>query len=520
MLHNQPRVIGTETEFGISCPGNPAVSPILTSTAAVMSYADALGLGARRTRWDYEPESPLRDARGFDLRRYAMNHAPVLEPNTMGAANLILRNGARFYVDHAHPEYSSPEVTDALSAVIWDKAGEIIMHRAARAATQAGIGQDQEHWALKTYKNNVDGKGASYGTHENYLYRRDTDMVTIEQGLIPFFVTRQIMTGSGRVGIGQQGDTAGFQISQRADYIETKVSLETTLNRGIINTRDEPHSNADEWKRLHVIIGDANLSECSQFLKVGTTSLVLDAIEAGVDFSDLALESPVDDVYRVSRDLTCTATLRGEDRKTQRTAIDIQRIYRDRVMDAADREAISLSDVEKKVIEVWGEILDDLESDPLSTADRLDWTAKYALLDGFRQRGTGEWDDPRLALIDLQYSDCDPKKGLYYALVRRGKIRTLVDPDDVTAAIDTPPTETRAWLRGRLVDRFSSEVIAANWDNLIVTPAHPQRIDLSSPTAANAIATYDITESATSIDDVTRYLTSSGVCDVTPLPSP
>ena len=516
------RVVGTETEYVIATPELPEYSPIISSTHAVVAYA-ALHTGAR-SRWDFAEEHPLRDSRGFDLKRY--HTVPVVDPNAIGVANVVTANGARFYVDHAHPEYSAPECTNAWDATLYDAAGDATLLQAA--ASVAGLSAQGKSVlanhdpcpALRFYKNNVDGKGASYGSHENYQYSRATDFGTMAQALIPFFVARQVVIGAGRMGIGEFGEEPGIQISQRADYIEQEISLETTLNRGIINTRDEPHSNADEWKRLHVIIGDANLSEYSQFLKVGTTSLVLDAIEAGVDFSDLALESPVDDVYRISRDLTCTATLRGEDRKTQRTAIDIQRIYRDRVMDAADREAISLSDVEKKVIEVWGEILDDLESDPLSTADRLDWTAKYALLDGFRQRGTGEWDDPRLALIDLQYSDCDPKKGLYYALVRRGKIRTLVDPDDVTAAIDTPPTDTRAWLRGRLVDRFSSEVIAANWDNLIVTPAHPQRIDLSSPTAANATTTYDITESAQNIDDVTRYLTSSGVCDVTPLPSP
>ncbi|WP_395169459.1 depupylase/deamidase Dop [Corynebacterium kroppenstedtii] len=517
MLHHQPRIMGTETEFGISCPSNPSMSPITTSTAAVMAYADKLGLGSDRTRWDYEPESPLRDARGFDLRRYAAHHAPVLDPNAMGAANIIVGNGARFYVDHAHPEYSSPEVTDALSAVIWDKAGDIIMSRAAQAATQAGIGHEGEHWDLKIYKNNVDGKGASYGTHENYLYRRDTDMTAIEQGLIPFFVTRQIMTGAGRVGLGQHSENAGFQISQRADYIETTVSLETTLNRGIINTRDEPHAKADEWRRLHVIIGDANLSEYAQFLKLGTTALVLDAIEAGIDFSDLELESPVDDLHRVSRDLTCTAVLRGADRKTQWTAIDIQRIYHDRVVDAAHHGLISLSDVDKKVLTVWEDILTDLSSDPHITADRLDWTAKYALLDGFRQRGTGQWDDPRLSLIDLQYSDCDPSKGLYHALVRRGRMQTLVDPEDIDAAIDTPPTNTRAWLRGRLITRFPHDILAANWDNLIVGTSQPQRIDLSSLTATAADATYDITEGARDINDVTRFLSASGICEVTPL---
>ena len=225
--------------------------------------------------------------------------APVLDPNALGAANVITANGARFYVDHAHPEYSSPETTSARDAVVWDKAGDIIMHRAAEAAEPE----------LKIYKNNVDGKGASYGSHENYLYPRELDVEDVQAALIPHFVTRQVFCGAGRIGLGQQGEQPGFQISQRADYIETEVSLETTLNRGIVNTRDEPHAEADKWRRLHVIIGDANLSEFSNYLKFGTTALVLAAVEQGAYFGDLRLLEPVADVQRVSRDLNCTCLL-------------------------------------------------------------------------------------------------------------------------------------------------------------------------------------------------------------------
>lgn len=340
------RTIGTETEFGIVAVDDPDASPVHTSTQAVVAYARTSGQGVnRRTRWDYTDESPLRDVRGYDLRRYRT--APVLDPNAPGVANVVTTSGARFYVDHAHPEYSSPEVTDARQAVVWDKAGELLMHEAARAS--GGV-DGQPH--LKIYKNNVDGKGASYGAHENYLHPRDYSPDDLQAALVPHFVTRQVYTGAGRVGLGETGRDPGFQISQRADYIETTVSLETTLNRGIVNTRDEPHAD-ERWRRLHVIIGDANLSETATYLKVGTTALLLDAVGAGVDLSDLALYDPVADVRRVSRDLTCREELRlyGNGRMS---AVEIQREIRRRIADAVDRGDIAADDTDRDVLRVWG----------------------------------------------------------------------------------------------------------------------------------------------------------------------
>lgn len=519
MLDSAPRVIGTEIEFGIACPDAPLTSPILTSTVSVMAYAASIGLGPQRTRWDYEPESPLRDTRGFDLRRY--HSAPVVDPNAMGAANLILPNGARFYVDHAHPEYSCPEITDPFDAVIWEKAGEKVMLDAIAAATAEGFGPNNEHLPLKVYKNNVDGKGASYGAHENYVYSRDIDLDTVHQALIPFFATRQIFCGAGRVGLGQRSEQPGFQISQRADYIETTVSLETTLNRGIINTRDEPHAAADTYRRLHVIIGDANLSEYAIALKVGTTALVLDAIEAGVDFSDLALEDPVAAVHTISRDLTLQGTVRLDDRKQQLTALEIQREYWARIMAAAQQtEApgatrLSLSPSEVRVMQLWKEILDDLDADPLSTADRLDWTAKLALLERYRKGGA--WDQPVLSLIDLQYSDIDPAKSLYAALVRKGAMKTLVAPEDIAAAVDTPPASTRAWARGRMIQRFPQEIAAASWDHIVLHGTPMQTIHLATPTTLAAAESFEIIEQAASARDVVAQIKARNLAEVTDL---
>src|SRR6476620_6747872 len=240
------RVMGTEVEYGSSVPGQPTANPTTLSSQVVNAWAVAEAPTPRRPRWDFEEESPLRDARGFDLSpAQALDHNDLDED--AGMANVILTNGARLYVDHAHPEYSTPEVTTPRDIVLWDKAGERVMEEAAmRAATVPGAPR------IQLYKNNVDGKGASYGSNENYLMARQTTFPSIVSGLTPFFVTRQVVCGAGRVGRGASGDEAGYQISQRADYIEVEVGLETTLKRGIINTRDEPHADADKYRRLHV----------------------------------------------------------------------------------------------------------------------------------------------------------------------------------------------------------------------------------------------------------------------------
>src|SRR5215475_1612888 len=283
------RVMGTEVEYGISVPGQSGANPMVTSSQIVNAYGARPELSRNgRARWDYEEESPLRDARGFTYSGALYDPAEALADEDVGLANVILTNGARLYVDHAHPEYSTPEVTNPRDAVVWDKAGEWIMAEAARhAATVPGS------LPINLYKNNTDNKGASYGSHENYLMNRTTPFADIVRHLTPFFVSRQVVCGAGRVGRGADGREEGFQISQRADFFEVEVGLETTLKRPIINTRDEPHADPDKYRRLHVIIGDANLSEVSTFLKLGTTSLVLAMIEDRFLATDLGIESPV-----------------------------------------------------------------------------------------------------------------------------------------------------------------------------------------------------------------------------------
>jgi Pup amidohydrolase len=453
------RIMGTEVEYGIAVPGDATANPVLTSTQVVLAYAAAAEVPrARRARWDYEVESPLRDARGFDL---GTPGGPQTDPDVddLGAANVILTNGARLYVDHAHPEYSAPEVTNARDAVIWDKAGERIMEQAAlKAATVPG------QQRLQLYKNNVDGKGASYGTHENYLCARSTPFTAVIAGLTPFFASRQVVCGSGRVGVGATGDKAGFQLSQRADYIEVEVGLETTLKRGIINTRDEPHSDADKYRRLHVIIGDANLAETSTYLKVGTAALVLDMIESGTRFDHLRLADPVRAVHQISHDPTLKATveLAGGRRFT---GLDLQFAYREMAEEHVEKEGADR--VALDVLKVWGEVLDALARDPMETADRLDWTAKLRLLEGYRARDGLAWGSSRLHLVDLQYSDVRLDKGLFNRLVSRGSMKRLVSEEEVIDAVTKPPEDTRAYFRGRCLERYPAAIAAASWDSVI-----------------------------------------------------
>jgi Pup amidohydrolase len=455
------RIMGTEIEYGISVPGDPSANPVITSTQVVLAYAAAADIPrSRRARWDYEVESPLRDARGFDLSAPTLHSATDTEVDDLGAANVILTNGARLYVDHAHPEYSTPEVTNPRDIVLWDKAGEQVMAEASLRAARIP-GQP----AIQLYKNNTDGKGASYGSHENYLMDRKTPFIDIIRGLVPFFVTRQVFAGAGRVGIGTEGRTQGFQLSQRADFFEVEVGLETTLKRPIINTRDEPHADADKYRRLHVIIGDANLAELSTYLKVGTTSLVLAMIEARALPRDLAIEEPVEALQAVSHDPTLTHLLRLRDGRRM-TAIDVQRVY----LEQAEKFVASQGESDEQTDDVlrrWAEVLDDLSIDPMRCADRLDWPAKLRLLEGYRTRDGLSWGDSRLHLVDLQYSDIRPDKGLYNRLVARGSMQRLLTDDEVTRAMLNPPGDTRAFFRGECLRRYPAQVAAASWDSVV-----------------------------------------------------
>jgi proteasome accessory factor PafA2 len=457
------RVMGTEVEYGVSVPGNPTANAMLLSAQVVNGYASLLPGGRRRRPgWDFEEESPLRDARGFDMSGPAhVAEQFVEDEEDAGLANVVLPNGARLYVDHAHPEYSTPEVTNPLDVVRFDKAGEFVMNAAMAQVTRLSGA------TITLYKNNTDNKGVSYGAHENYLMRRSTPFGSIVSQLTPFFVTRQVVCGAGRVGIGQDGHQNGFQISQRSDFFEVEVGLETTLKRPIINTRDEPHADAEKYRRLHVILGDANLAELSTFLKVGTTSLVLSMIEDGWLSDDLRIAEPVRELRAVSHDPSLAHAIRLTDGRTI-TGLDLQREYLDRARKYVDdRQGADADPQTVQVLAEWESVLTRLGEDPMLLAGELDWVAKLRLLEGFRERDGLDWSASTLHAVDLQYADIRPDKGLYNRLVQRGSMRTLIEPEQAARAAAQPPDDTRAFFRGECLRRYPESVAAASWDTVI-----------------------------------------------------
>jgi proteasome accessory factor A len=353
-------------------------------------------------------------------------------------------------------------VTNPRDALVWDKAGERIMARAVELIrSMPGV------QPVNLYKNNTDNKGASYGTHENYLMRRTTPFADVVRHLTPFFVSRQVVTGAGRVGIGQDGRTHGFQVSQRADFFEVEVGLETTLKRPIINTRDEPHADPEKYRRLHVIVGDANLAEVSTYLKLGTTSLVLAMLEDGALDLDLVMERPVTEIHAVSHDPTLQhlVTLASGRRLT---ALQMQLEFLEQARKyVEDRHGSDVDEQTADVLTRWESVLTRLEVDPMSLAGELDWVAKLQVLQGYRDRDGVDWDDARLHLVDLQYSDVRPDKGLAQRLQARGSLLRLTTDAEVAAAVHTPPEDTRAWFRGECMRRYPDEVAAASWDSVI-----------------------------------------------------
>jgi len=448
-----PKVVGTETEYGIFGPATPDFNPVLASSFLINAYAGSL----RRIRWDYEQESPLRDARGFEP---VQERQPVEEE--LGLANVILPNGARYYVDHAHPEYSTPECAGPRALVVHDKAGELVLERSLEAV-EAMLPQGER---ITVYKNNTDGKGNSYGTHENYLVDRRTQFTRIVRDLTPFFVTRQIFTGAGKIGSesarGSEQRVA-YQLTQRADFFEAEVGLETTLKRPIINTRDEPHADPEKYRRLHCIVGDANMCEVATFLKVGTTALVLKMIEDEL-LPDMSLENPVQALHHVSWDPTCRQTVKLLDGRRIRP-VELQWEYLDHAKKYVKENDATPENAE--VLQRWESVLAGLEDDPLSLHRELDWVAKYRLLTAYRERDGLDWRDPRLAMIALQYHDVRRSKGLYYRLAAGGRVDRMTTDEEIRRAVDTPPEDTRAYFRGRCISKYPQAIAAASWDSII-----------------------------------------------------
>jgi Pup amidohydrolase len=492
------KVCGIETEYGIVVTGAPDANPIQSSSQLVNAYISTLGRTLNnKVNWDFEDEMPGNDARGYSV---GGSLPPEVETHLV---NAVLTNGARFYVDHAHPEYSSPECINAEQATLYDLAGEEVLRRAMDASRNA-LPEGQR---IVVYKNNSDGKGNSYGTHENYLMDRHVPFSRIIVNVMPFFVTRQIFCGAGKVGSELQGTTdVEFQISQRADFFEEEVGLETTLKRPLINTRDEPHADSGKYRRLHVIIGDANMSAPATFLKLGTTSIVLAMLEDGMfDHVNLTIANPVQTLRAVSQDLSLKRSVELM-RGGTITALDHQWEYLRLAQEWAAKYGLESvgETVGKNVLAQWESTLTGLEEDPESVASTVDWVAKRRLVEGFRERHQLKWSDAKLRAIDLQYHDIRPEK----SLALRAGLAELFDHEQIEDASINPPRDTRAYFRGRCLQKFPTEVAAANWDSLVFDLGTDplRRVPMLDPLKGNADMVDSLLNRCTSASELLRLL--------------
>ncbi len=452
------RLLGIETEYGILIDGVDITDLVDEARALVQSCSEPSA-----QPWDYRDEDPLRDARGWRAPTLTVNpkderyekpsrkHLSASEDH----ADRVLSNGARFYHDHGHPEYSTPECQSLREVVAHDKAGERIVWAAAQAyAHRTGR-------TVSIFKNNIDYHGMSFGCHENYLVSRTLPFEQLIAGLLPFLVTRILFTGAGRVG-GEDG-WVDFQLSQRADFFTELCSVDTLDRRPLINSRDEPHADERLYRRLHVICGDANLSEYATALKVGTTALVLATLEAGYGPPG-TLKDPIRTLKALSRDASYRWLVELEGAGTI-SALDVQRAY----LKAAQELFRHRDDETDWLLTEWESVLDDLETDPMRCADRLDWAAKRQLLDAFLDFAKLSWRDEIVRSLDLEYHALDPNRSLFYELQNQGGMRRLVTDAEIARAMRHPPHDTRAYIRGLCVQKFSGAIRALNWGRITLS---------------------------------------------------
>jgi Pup amidohydrolase len=446
-------LFGIETEYGIAVQDTDASGLVSESREVVKSFA-----GRYAAPWNYKAEDPRNDMRGFHVEKLSQDphDAQFDRPGERAASpqedrcDRVLQNGARLYNDHGHPEYSTPECSDLRTLVAHDKIGErIVLECAQRRAAATGK-------TVEIFKNNTDFHGASYGTHESYLLRRNVAWSDVVNSLAPFLATRIIYAGAGKVGSEERGANCRFQLSQRADFFSVLQSVDTLHNRPLVNTRDEEHGDARRFRRLHVIAGDANMSEFATALRVGTTNMVVALLESGWT-TPVALHDPVKANKQISRDETYSWMVERAGGGNV-SAIDVQRAY----LDAAQKLDLAGSDW---VLEEWNRVLDTLERDPFELSDCLDWVAKKSLLDQFVEAENLSWerDVQTLQSLDLAYHNVDPDAGLYYGLVDAGAMQTLVSDEEIESARCHAPQNTRAALRGVLVRKFADKIKAISW---------------------------------------------------------
>ena len=489
-----PKVCGVETEYGIVVR-NAEYNAVTASSLLINAF---LGRSNTRTAWDFFDEQPGNDARGLLLGEIL---APEVETHLV---NTVLTNGARYYVDHAHPECSTPECRTPSEVVRYDRAAEEIL----RLSMERALALLPAGGEIVVYKNNSDGKGNSYGCHENYLVDRAVPFGRLVNQITPHFVTRQVFTGAGKVGCESPGSMPGdiaYQLSQRADFFEEEVGLETTLKRPIVNTRDEPHCDPAKYRRLHVIVGDANMSEVATFLKVGTTAIVLAMIEDDALGDDLTLAHPVTAIRQVSNDPSLRATIALGNGK-RATALEVQWRLLERARSWADRHGLDAVTVDdgKRILEEWESVLTGLEHDPNDVADVVDWVAKKRLVDGYAQRHHLAPTDARLKAIDLQYSDLRRDK----SLAARCGLRVMVDEALVREAVDTPPDSTRAYFRGTCLARFAPDIVAANWDSIVFDIGRDplKRVPMMEPLRGTKALTAELFAASTSAAELIARL--------------
>ncbi len=453
------RLLGLDTEYGIFVEGSTVTDLVDEARNLVQSYP-----GIWAGPWDYSLEYPLRDLRGFKAKKLNTDpdddkfEKPPSRPMSRSEerSDRALTNGARFYQDHGHPEYATPECQSIFDLVAHDKAGERIAWQSAQAYMEK---TGKQVWL---YKNNVDFHGMSYGTHENYLMRRDTDFEQLQTVMLPFLVTRILFAGAGKVSIeGTLNRKPIYQLSQRADFFTEICSVDTLHRRPILNTRDEPHMDEEKYRRLHVISGDANLSEMSTALKVGTTVLVLDLLEN--DWRpDFKLKHPVSAIKALSKDME--APLELDDGKTI-SGLDLQFVY----LKAAQDQFTGRDEEADWILKSWSNVLEGL-SHPADLRDQLDWVAKYELLSEFLETEGLSWskvDAEWLQSLDLAYHDINPESGLYMGLHEQGDMQSVVSEAEIVKALDQGPSDTRAFTRGYCAKHFNDKIKAITWGRIV-----------------------------------------------------
>ena len=369
------------------------------------------------------------------------------------SSNVFLGNGARLYLDvGSHPEYATPECDSVHDLVVHDKAGERILEQLLTSAEER-LGDEGIHGDIYLFKNNTDSAGNSYGCHENYCTTRKDDFSAYGEVLIPFLVSRQIYAGAGKVLQTARG--AMYCVSQRAEHIWEGVSSATTRSRPIINTRDEPHADAERYRRLHVIVGDSNMSEYTNFLKVGACALMLRMLEEPqVVLRDMTLENPIRAIREISHDMTCTRRVRLANGR-EVSALDIQSEYLNRAIRFAEHH--DLTDQEQLALDMWEHCLTTIADDPLKLDREIDWVIKYKLIESYRERHGIELNDAKVALVDLQYHDVSRDRGLFYRMQKRGMVERMVTDEEISHAVEHPPETTRARLRGEFIRRAKEQ---------------------------------------------------------------